>query len=84
MTTLAGKMMLQRSPLFRGLPGPSLDRIVSLAVQRSFRLGEIIFSQGDPGDALYAVVAGRIRISSGTADGRESSLNIMEPGDTFG
>jgi CRP-like cAMP-binding protein len=84
MTTLAGKMMLQRSPLFRGLPGPSLDRIVSLAVQRSFRLGEIIFSQGDPGDALYAVVAGRIRISSGTADGREISLNIMEPGDTFG
>ncbi len=84
MTTLAGKMMLQRSPLFRGLPGPSLDRIVSLAVQRSFRVGEIVFSQGDPGDALYAVVAGRIRISSGTAEGREISLNIMEPGDTFG
>ncbi len=84
MTTLAGKMMLQRSPLFRGLPGPSLDRIVGLAVQRSFCVGEIVFSQGDPGDALYAVVAGRIRISSGTAEGREISLNIMEPGDTFG
>ena len=84
MTTLAGKMMLQRSPLFLGLPGPSLDRIAGLAVQRSFRAGEIVFSQGDPGDALYAVVAGRIRISSGTEDGREISLNIMEPGDTFG
>jgi CRP-like cAMP-binding protein len=53
-------------------------------VQRSLRDGEIVFSQGDPGDALYAVVAGRIRISSGTADGREFSLNIMEPGSTFG
>ena len=84
MTTLAGKMMLQHSPLFRGLPGPSLERIVGLAAQRNFRAGEIIFSQGDPGDALYAVVAGRIRISAGTADGREISLNIMEPGDTFG
>ncbi|HEX9706851.1 MAG TPA: Crp/Fnr family transcriptional regulator [Steroidobacteraceae bacterium] len=84
MTTLAGKMMLQRSPLFRGLPPQALERIAGLAIQRSFRSGEIVFSQGDPGDALYAVVTGKIRISAGAADGREISLNIMEPGDTFG
>lgn len=84
MTTLAGKMMLQRSPLFRGLPPQALERIAALAVQRSFRAGEIVFSRGDPGDALYAVVSGKIRISAGAADGREISLNIMEPGDTFG
>ncbi len=84
MTTLAGKMMLRRSPLFRGLPPAVLDRVAELAVQRSFRSGEIVFSQGDPGDALFAVVTGRIRISAGAADGREIFLNIMEPGDTFG
>jgi len=84
MTTLAGKIMLQRSPLFRGLPPASLERIAALAVQRSFRNAEVVFSQGDPGDALYAVVTGKIRISAGTADGREIFLNIMEPGDTFG
>jgi len=76
--------MLQGSPLFRGLPQPVLERIAGLAVQRSYRNGEIIFSQGDPGDALYAVVTGKIRISAGAADGREIFLNIMEPGDTFG
>jgi len=84
MTTLAGKIMLQRSPLFRGLSSPALERIAELAVQRSFRNGEVVFSQGDPGDALYAVVTGKIRISAGAADGREIFLNIMEPGDTFG
>ncbi len=84
MTTLAGKMMLQRSPLFRRLSPPALQRIAELAVQRGFRNGEIVFSQGDPGDALYAVVTGKIRISAGAADGREIFLNIMEPGDTFG
>ncbi|MGB5131622.1 MAG: Crp/Fnr family transcriptional regulator [Steroidobacteraceae bacterium] len=84
MTTLAGRMMLQRSPLFRGLPPESLGRIAELAVQRGFHSGEIVFSQGDPGDALYAVIAGKIRISAGAADGREIFLNIMEPGDTFG
>jgi CRP-like cAMP-binding protein len=84
MTTLAGKMMLQRSPLFRGLATPVLERIAALATQRAWRRGEILFRSGDPGDALYGVVTGRIRISTGNADGREIFLNIMEPGDTFG
>lgn len=84
MTTLAGKIMLQRSPLFRGLSASALERIAELAVQRGYRSGEVVFSQGDPGDALYAVVTGKVRISAGAADGREIFLNIMEPGDTFG
>jgi len=84
MTTLAAKMMLQRSPLFRGLASPALERIATLAIERKFHGGEIVFNQGDPGDALYAVVTGAIRISTGAADGREIFLNIMEPGDTFG
>lgn len=84
MTTLAGRMMLQRSPLFRGLPPQAVERIAGLATQRAYREGEIVFSQGDPGDALYAVVSGKVRISTGTADGRQVFLNIMEPGDTFG
>jgi CRP-like cAMP-binding protein len=84
MTTLAGKMMLQRSPLFRGLAPASLEQVAALATQRSYRQGEAICSQGDPGDALYGIVSGRVRISTGDADGREIFLNIMEPGDTFG
>lgn len=84
MTTLAGRIVLQRSPLFRGLSPEAFDRVVALAVQRSFKNGEIIFAQGDPGDALYAVVTGKIRISAGAADGKEIFLNLMEPGDTFG
>lgn len=84
MTTLAGKMMLQRSPLFRGLAPASLEQVAALATQRSYREGETICRQGDPGDALYGIVSGRIRISTGDADGREIFLNIMVPGDTFG
>lgn len=84
MTTLAGRMMLQRSPLFRGLTPPALERISGLATQRRYAEGEIVCSQGDPGDALFAVVTGRVRISTGDAAGREIFLNIMEPGDTFG
>jgi CRP-like cAMP-binding protein len=84
MTTLAGRMMLQRSPLFRGLAPAVLERIAALATQRGYGRGEIVFRAGDPGDALFGVVAGRVRISTGSAAGREIFLNIMEAGDTFG
>jgi CRP/FNR family transcriptional regulator, cyclic AMP receptor protein len=84
MTTRAGKMMLQGSPLFRGLPPATLERMAALATQRGYRRGEIVFSAGDAGDVLFGVVSGRIRISTGNADGREAFLNIMVPGDTFG
>lgn len=84
MTTLAAKMMLERSPLFRGLSPEIIGRIAARAIQRSYASGDVIFMQGDAGDALYAVVSGKVRISAGTTDGKEIFLNIMEPGDTFG
>ena len=84
MTTRAGKMMLQGSPLFRGLPPATLERMAALATQRGYRRGEIVFSAGDAGDFLFGVVSGRIRISTANAEGREVFLNIMVPGDTFG
>jgi CRP-like cAMP-binding protein len=40
--------------------------------------------RGDPGDALYGVVTGKVRISSGAPSGKEVFLNVMEPGDAFG
>ena len=53
-------------------------------MRRAYRASGSYLAKGDPGDALYAVVSGTIRISAGAADGREIFLNIMEPGDTFG
>jgi CRP/FNR family transcriptional regulator, cyclic AMP receptor protein len=81
---LAIQTILERSRLFRSLSAAALLRIAALAVRRTFKQGSIVFSQGDPGDALYGVVTGRVRISASVKDGKEMFLNIMEPGDTFG
>jgi CRP-like cAMP-binding protein len=84
MSTLSAKGVLQRNYLFRGLPDGSLERIAALATRRSYAKGAVIFAQGDEGDALFGVAAGRVRISASGAGGQEVFLNIMEPGDTFG
>jgi CRP/FNR family transcriptional regulator, cyclic AMP receptor protein len=78
------RTVLERNPLFRGLAPATLDQIARLSVRRGYEPDAVIFSQSDPGDALFGVITGRVRISTISAGGREVFLNIMEPGDTFG
>jgi CRP/FNR family transcriptional regulator, cyclic AMP receptor protein len=81
---LTAETILGRTRLFSGLPAATIQRISALSTRRSYGHGAVVFSQSGPGDALYGVVTGKIRISASAADGREMFLNIMEPGDAFG
>jgi CRP/FNR family cyclic AMP-dependent transcriptional regulator len=76
--------IIARNSLFRGLPEQTIAQITALASRRSYKADALIFMRGDPGDALYGVVTGRVRISASGAGGKEVFLNIMEPGDAFG
>jgi CRP/FNR family transcriptional regulator, cyclic AMP receptor protein len=76
--------VISRNLLFRGLAPQAIEQIARLCVRRSYPRDAVIFSQSDPGDALFGVVTGRVRISASSNSGREVFLNIMEPGDTFG
>ena len=50
----------------------------------SFAPGEHILRQGDPGDSMYFVVAGRVGIAYRSADGAGKELATFESGDFFG
>jgi CRP/FNR family transcriptional regulator, cyclic AMP receptor protein len=78
------RAVLERTLLFRGLPPAALEQIARLSTRRTYQRDAVIFSQADPGDALFGVITGRVRVSASSAGGREVFLNIMEPGDTFG
>lgn len=81
---LDARTIVQRNTLFRGLAAATIDEIVSLSGRRSFEEGAVVFLRGDPGDSLYGVVTGKVRISVSGPGGKEVFLNIMEPGDSFG
>ena len=51
--------------------------------RKTFGAGEIIFREGDKGDAAYMIVAGRCRAYRDVS-GVEETLSVMEPGDAFG
>ncbi|MGI9290476.1 MAG: cyclic nucleotide-binding domain-containing protein, partial [Gammaproteobacteria bacterium] len=80
----ASRFLLRRNALFRELPDDVLDKVTGLSTRRRYAKGETVFLQGDPGDALYGVVSGTVRISCSSASSAEVFLNIMEPGDSFG
>lgn len=75
---------LRRVPLFAELSPTTLDRVAALTFTRTYRRGETIFRENDPGDALYIIQTGLVRIYRVTADGREKTLAILTDGDFFG
>jgi CRP-like cAMP-binding protein len=77
-------VILKMNPIFAELGGDELQRISSLCHTRQLAAGELLFRKGDPGNALFGIRRGQIRIETGTSGGRRLTLNFMGPGDLFG
>jgi len=78
------RKILAQNFLFRFLPAADLDRLGDLALRRNYGKGERIFLKGDPGNAMMAVLGGRVQICTYSSDGREVVLNVIHPGEVFG
>src|SRR5260370_2726055 len=76
-------VILKMNPMFADLGTDELQRISSLCHTQQLGVGEMLFQKGDPGDALYGVRRGQIRIETGASDGSRLTLNFMGPGDLF-
>lgn len=75
---------LSAMPLFRGLDDDALASIARGLRTRRFRRGEVIFHLGDPGDALFIVASGAVKITLPSETGDEAILATLRPGDFFG
>lgn len=76
--------LLRAHPIFGGLEHAQLDRLVSYARTRKVPAGTTIFVKGDPGNSLFAVCAGTVKVSVAAPDGREAMLSLLHPGEIFG
>lgn len=70
--------------LFDGLAEDHIDDLLSIAREKKFVKGEIIFSEGDPGNGFYVNVEGQVKIFKLSPDGKEHIMHIFGPGDPFG
>src|SRR6266480_6238729 len=76
--------LLRRHPLFGAIAPELLERLSSYATTRAVHRGDSIFAKGDPGNSLYAVCAGTVKISVPSADGKDAVFNLVGEGEIFG
>lgn len=71
--------------LFAGVDAAGLDACVAGLRSRRYRRDETVFHQGDPGDALYVVARGSVKVVLPSPDLAEPAiLATLGPGDFFG
>src|SRR3954468_15494563 len=75
---------IARIPFFAGLDAAALERVAAGMRTRRFRRGEVIFHVGDPGDALFILVSGEVKISLPSDNGDEAIIATLRAGDVFG
>jgi CRP-like cAMP-binding protein len=76
--------LLRSMDLFAELNDEELAKIARILKEHKASENEVIFSQGEPGDALYVILQGRVRIATTDNFGRERVLAFYGPGDFFG
>lgn len=71
-------------PLFGGLDRAELQKFAELAREKSFPKGSVIVFQNDPGDSMFVIRTGRVKVVLIGEDGREVILGVLGAGGHFG
>jgi CRP/FNR family transcriptional regulator len=77
-------LVLSGVGLFHDLPPLEIQHVAALCREHSFARGEALFLAGDPGDRLYLISRGWVKVTRDSQDGREKTLAILGEGDCLG
>jgi len=75
---------LARVSFFDGLTREALALIAQVTTEESHGLGTRIFQYGDPGDKLFIILEGKVRISREVSGMGEEALAVLGAGEVFG
>jgi len=75
---------LKKIPILAELGPEVLARLSERIQLREVRRREVVYLPGDPGNSLFIVNGGRIKISKVTRDGKALTLNYVGPSEVFG
>src|SRR5262249_39547720 len=75
---------LDRIPLFSGIPKDELVSLLTAVRPVKVPAGAVVVREGEPGDTLFLIVQGTLRVSTKGADGEDVPLAALGAGDFFG
>jgi CRP-like cAMP-binding protein len=76
--------VLAGSTLFAGLDEASLEVLAGLAVVRRYQRNQFIFQQGEPGDTMFVMLSGTVKVLVNSAEGQQVLFCTLAPEDCFG
>ena len=81
---MSATAVLQKVPLFSQLAPADLQRVLDLAREKAYPKNSVILFEDDPGDALFVVASGQVKVVLIGEDGREVILSVLGEGQFFG
>src|SRR6185503_3427637 len=75
---------LRSVPIFGGLEGRSLERVVDVLEEQSWKTGQTIFNEGELGRTMYVLRDGEVEVLRTASNGKKTPLVRLGAGETFG
>jgi len=72
------------APLFADIDPENSRALIESMNPVAFARGDVLFHEGDPGDRLFVIRSGKIKLGRRSSDGRENLLSVQGPGEMFG
>jgi CRP/FNR family cyclic AMP-dependent transcriptional regulator len=76
--------LLRLHPFFSALSARDAQELSKRTHSRRVSAGQVLFQQGDAGDGLYGILAGRVAFTVDSVNGKGLILNVLGPGEFFG
>ncbi|WP_018180229.1 Crp/Fnr family transcriptional regulator [Jongsikchunia kroppenstedtii] len=76
--------VLARAGIFQGVEPTAAAALAKDLQPVEFPRGHVVFNEGEPGDRLYIILSGKVKVGRRSPDGRENLQMIMGPSDMFG
>ena len=75
---------IARAPLFAALPISAIEDLSTRVQVRRVNAGANVVAQDEPGDSIFLIMTGRVKVVLFGDNGREVTLSVLRPGDSFG
>src|SRR5450756_2572293 len=72
------------APLFSSIDPEAAGALRATMTLVTLERGDVLFREGEPGDRLYVIATGKVKVGRRAPDGRENLLAVLGPGEMFG
>jgi CRP/FNR family cyclic AMP-dependent transcriptional regulator len=76
--------LLRNVSIFSSLDERELDLLIQLTTTRKLKAKEVLCRKGDPGNQLFGILAGSLKVTAVGADGKDVVFSLMRPGEVVG